>query len=59
MIRSERDGRVVRLVIDRPQRRNALSFEMIRALAAALAEADADAGCKGIVIEGAGDDFCS
>lgn len=59
MIRSERDGHVVRLVIDRPQRRNALSFEMIRMLAAALAGADIDTDCKCIVIEGAGDNFCS
>jgi enoyl-CoA hydratase/carnithine racemase len=59
MIRSERDGRAVRLIIDRPQRRNALSIEMIRALAAALADADADIDCRCVVIEGAGDSFCS
>jgi enoyl-CoA hydratase/carnithine racemase len=59
MIRGERDGHVMRLVIDRQQRRNALSFEMIRTLAAALAEADADAGCNCVMIEGAGDNFCS
>lgn len=59
MIRSESEGHVVRLVIDRPQRRNALSFEMIRALATALAAVDADASCQCVVIEGAGDNFCS
>jgi methylglutaconyl-CoA hydratase len=54
-----REGGVARLVLNRPEKRNALDASLIAALKVALGEADADAGVRVVVIEGAGKDFCS
>jgi len=59
MIRIEHAGAVRRLILDRPQQRNALTVAMIEALAAALVAADAAADCRCVVITGAGHHFCS
>ncbi|MET7772609.1 enoyl-CoA hydratase-related protein [Nocardia sp. NPDC005366] len=58
-VRTHRDGPVLRLTIDRPGRRNALSHTMIDELVAALSDAATDDGVRVIHIRGAGDDFCS
>ncbi|MCL6596825.1 MAG: enoyl-CoA hydratase/isomerase family protein [Firmicutes bacterium] len=55
----EREGRVAVLTLSRPERRNALSFEVASALTRALAEADADPGVGAILLRGAGPDFCA
>lgn len=55
---TQADG-VARLVLDRPEKRNALNDELVAALKAALREADADGGVRVIAVEGAGKDFCS
>ena len=54
-----REGAVARLVLNRPDKRNALDAELVAALKAALREADADDGVRAVAIEGAGKDFCS
>lgn len=54
-----REGGVARLVLNRPEKRNALDASLIAALKAALSEVDADASVRVVVIEGAGKDFCS
>ncbi|HEX6750254.1 MAG TPA: enoyl-CoA hydratase-related protein [Longimicrobium sp.] len=54
-----REGGVARLVLNRPEKRNALNAELVAALKAALREADADAEVRVVAIEGAGQDFCS
>ena len=54
-----REGAVARLVLNRPEKRNALNAALIAALKAALREADADAEVRVVAIEGAGKDFCS
>jgi enoyl-CoA hydratase/carnithine racemase len=59
VLRVKKKGAVTSLILDRPERRNALSAEMIGALSAALARADADARCRCVVIKGAGAHFCS
>lgn len=59
MLRVKKKGAVTSLILDRPERRNALSAEMISALSVALARADVDARCKCVVIRGAGAHFCS
>ena len=59
MIRREQSGAVVRLVLDRVERRNALSWEMITDLREAVVAAEGDAGCRCLVISGAGDAFCA
>ena len=53
-VRVERDGRVGWVVIDNPERRNALSGEMFRMLAAGVAELDADDEVRVLVLRGAG-----
>jgi enoyl-CoA hydratase/carnithine racemase len=53
-VHATRDGSVGWIVIDHPERRNALTGEMFRALAAGLAELDADPSVRVIVMRGAG-----
>lgn len=47
------------LTLNRPEKRNALSDELIAELKAALREADQDQNIKTVAIRGAGSDFCS
>ena len=47
------------LILNRPDKRNALNDELIAELKSALREADADECLRAIVIRGAGKDFCS
>ena len=52
------DGVAV-LTMNRPERRNALSAEMITALGATLAQAEADDAVGAVVLTGAGGAFCA
>lgn len=54
-----REGAVARLVMNRPDKRNALNAGLIAALKAALRHADADREVRVVALEGAGKDFCS
>jgi enoyl-CoA hydratase/carnithine racemase len=55
-----RQGARLLLTIDRPERRNALNPDVIRALLAALQEAKSDDTLRAIVLTGAGDEaFCA
>ena len=54
-----RDGAVVHLVLERPQRRNSLSPTMVETLVTALTEAASDDSLRAIHLRGAGGDFCS
>lgn len=58
-LRVRREGAVARLVLDRPEKRNALNAELVAALKEALRAADADAEVRVVAVEGAGADFCS
>jgi len=51
--------RVARITLNRPDRRNALSWEMLSELRGALLEADDLRAVSVIVLEGAGPDFCA
>jgi enoyl-CoA hydratase/carnithine racemase len=51
------DGAAARITLNRPEKRNALSLELMRELIAALREASAQAGVRVVVIEGAGAAF--
>lgn len=53
-----RDG-VTILAMNRPERRNALSSELVDALHAGLEDADADAATRVIVVTGRGKVFCA
>jgi 2-(1,2-epoxy-1,2-dihydrophenyl)acetyl-CoA isomerase len=50
---------VLTITIDRPERRNALTFVMLADLAAAIREADADPEVRAIVLAGVPGAFCS
>lgn len=47
------------LTLNRPEKRNALSDELIAALASALASLEGDARANAIALRGAGKDFCA
>lgn len=54
-----RDGPVVRLTLNRPQRRNAMNAAMGDALDAALDALEADRDSRVVVLSGAGGHFCA
>jgi 2-(1,2-epoxy-1,2-dihydrophenyl)acetyl-CoA isomerase len=56
-IRTQRDGPVTTLTIDRPDRRNALDVDAMRELRLALQQASLDEGCRAVVLTGAGTAF--
>ena len=58
-VTASRDGNVLRLTLDRPSRRNALSHSMIDAFVDLLTDAATDDSLRAIHISGAGDDFCA
>jgi enoyl-CoA hydratase/carnithine racemase len=53
------EGGVLRLVLNRPAARNALSLGLMTALQQALGRAAADPSCRVVVIAGAGPAFCA
>ncbi|WP_283814521.1 enoyl-CoA hydratase-related protein [Bradyrhizobium australiense] len=55
----ERDGRIARITLNRPEVMNAIDDELPCALADAVARADSDAGAHVIVLAGAGRAFCA
>src|SRR5437588_4456685 len=55
----ERTEGVLRLVMNRPAQRNALSVALMSALQEALERAAADQACRVIIIAGAGPAFCA
>lgn len=59
-VRYERDGSTARLTIDRPERRNAMSFTVMRELREGVALAKEDSSIRVVVLTGAGDRaFCA
>lgn len=59
-VRYQVDGPVARVTIDRPERHNAMSFQVMRELGEALAAAKADDGVRVVVLTGAGERaFCA
>jgi enoyl-CoA hydratase/carnithine racemase len=55
----ERSGRVLRLTLNRPEARNALSIELMTALLEALGRAAGEPDDRVVVIAGAGPAFCA
>ncbi|MEM6440635.1 MAG: enoyl-CoA hydratase-related protein [Pseudomonadota bacterium] len=55
----DQTGRVVTLTLNRPDTRNALSADLVKALVAGLERADGDAGVSCVVIAAAGKGFSS
>jgi 2-(1,2-epoxy-1,2-dihydrophenyl)acetyl-CoA isomerase len=58
-VTASRDGDVLRLTLDRPSRRNALSHSMIETFVGVLTDAATDDSLRAIHIRGAGSDFCA
>ena len=50
----ERSGPIARVILDRPERRNPLSLQMMREATAAIRELGADQSCGVVVITGSG-----
>jgi enoyl-CoA hydratase/carnithine racemase len=53
------DGRLLRLTLNRPEKRNALNIETCRAIVEAIRNADADPAIGATLITGAGAAFCA
>ena len=54
-----RDGPVLRIRLNRPERRNALNFEVIDQMLDVLEPAAKDDDCRVVVLSGEGDGFCA
>jgi len=59
MLQASHEGRVLRLTLNRPEKRNALNGALCRELVAAIEEGDRDPGVGAILIRGAGKSFCA
>lgn len=57
MIRLSRNGPILEIQIDRPERRNALTDAMYREINQALLDADADPACAAVILHGTGGHF--
>ncbi|MBK7706271.1 MAG: enoyl-CoA hydratase/isomerase family protein [Acidobacteria bacterium] len=53
------DGTIATIVLNRPEKRNALNDALIAALTAAFEELNANTALSAIVLRGEGNDFCS
>ena len=58
-LRLERDGPLRRVVLSRPEVRNAFDEEMIRDLTAVFTALSADSGARAVVLSGEGKTFCA
>lgn len=58
-VRVARQGGVLVLTLNRPERLNAMTAPMTAALSAALAAAEADADVRAVLLHGAGRGFCA
>ncbi|HTO98131.1 MAG TPA: enoyl-CoA hydratase [Myxococcales bacterium] len=56
---TELDDRILRVELARPEKKNALTPEMYRALSQALARADSEARVRAVLIHGKPDCFCA
>lgn len=59
VLRYESADGVATLLLDRPEKRNALNAELVSALVAGVARAAADADVRVVALRGAGPDFCA
>ena len=59
MIKYDVSGGVAQVCMNRPEKRNALSAELVAALRGAFDQAGADENVRVIVLRGEGKDFCA
>ncbi|MEF7617413.1 enoyl-CoA hydratase-related protein [Aquincola sp. MAHUQ-54] len=55
----QKEGAIARIVLNRPERKNALANDMRQQLADAFRTADADDEVRAVVLTGTGDTFCA
>ena len=58
-IEVHKEGAIARIVINRPERKNALANDMRQELAAAFDDANRDDAVRAVVLTGTGDTFCA
>ncbi|MEU3838482.1 enoyl-CoA hydratase/isomerase family protein [Streptomyces sp. NPDC028635] len=58
-VRLDRARGVLRAVLDRPERRNAIDADLLAGLHAAVDAAETDPECRVLVLSATGDDFCA
>ncbi len=58
-IEYQREGAIARIVLNRPERKNALANDMRQQLTDAFREADADDEVRAVILTGTGDTFCA
>ena len=58
-IQQKHNGLILELIINRPDKKNAISLAMYTALSAALTKADSDPNVRCVVLHGVGDSFTS
>lgn len=58
-VTAHRDGTILRITLDRPERRNALSQPMIETLIGALTDAASDDSLRAVHLRAVGNDFCA
>jgi enoyl-CoA hydratase len=59
VVRIEVSGGIAVVTLNRPDKRNALNLEMVRALHDALGSLEGDAGLRAVIVTGAGDHFAA
>lgn len=59
LVETSRDGRLLRLVLNRPEKRNALNIALCRELIAALESAQDDPEVGAVLLSGNGKAFCA
>lgn len=59
LVETAAQGHILRVTLNRPEKRNALSAAMCRELVAALDAGGADAGVRVLLLEGRGKSFCA
>jgi enoyl-CoA hydratase/carnithine racemase len=59
VLQSVQIGRVLKLTLDRPEKRNALNFELCDALVKSIGDASQDPSIGAIVLTGNGQSFCA
>ncbi len=58
-VRITREGSIARVTLSRPDKHNALDWDMLKALDAAAASLERDRDLRGVILEGDGPSFCS
>ena len=55
----EAKNRIGYITLNRPEKRNALSYELVSELKQTFREAEKDINCKVIILRGSGEAFCA